>query len=175
MKQLSLPFNKEVIAPGIDVYDKVTYVIYDLSRPPYWVLATVEEAFAIARKEVKKEKDEITAKYLNEYLEKEWADISPANLKNQAYFGGGITRVSDVSGLGGEKNLFPPIVKVNPEYWNKKLPKSAIQFLIFWRLADTKRYTTQKEEYLKHNSQSYHLQRFLEALDINMFPELIDK
>ena len=90
--------------------------------------ALSEAAFATARVEAKKEKDEIAAKYVNEFVEKEWAAISPANLKNQAYFGGGITRVSDSSGFEGQENLFPPIVKVNPEYWNKNLPKSAISF-----------------------------------------------
>ena len=29
--------------------------------------------------------------------------------KNQAYFGGGITRVSDASGFDGQNNLFSPI------------------------------------------------------------------
>lgn len=83
----TIPFSKKTIAPGIDVYDEMTYVIYDPSRPPYWVPVTVEEAFAVAREEAKKEKDEISAKYLNEFLEKEWAAISPANLKSQAYYG----------------------------------------------------------------------------------------
>jgi len=37
---------------------------------------------------------------------------------------------SDSPGMEGQDNIFPPIVKVNPEYWNKILPKSAIQFIV---------------------------------------------
>lgn len=144
------PFKKETIVSGIDVYDGVTYVIYDPSRPPYWVPVTVEEAFAVAREEAKKEKDEIAAKYLNEYVEKEWAAILPGNLKNQAYFGGGITRVSDSPGFEGQNNLFPPIVKVNPEYWNKNLPKSAIQFIVLTMPMDKKYLQSEYENCKKH-------------------------
>ena len=174
------PFNKKTIAPGIDVYDNFTFVIYDPSRPPYWVPVTVEEAFAVAREEAKKEKDEIAAKYLNEFLEKEWTAISPANLKNPAYFGGGISRVTDSSGYGGEKNLFPPIVKVNPEYWNKNLPKSAIQFIVLTMSMDKKYMQSEYESCIKHQyyGQTCNLSRFFVSYDeedIKKLTQLIGK
>ena len=176
----TIPFNKKTIAPGIDVYDDVTYVIYDPSRPPYWVPVTVEEAFACAREETKKQKDEISAKYLNEFLEKEWAAISPANLKNQAYFGGGISRVSDASGFEGQKNLFPPIVKVNPEYWNKNLPKSAIQFITLTISMDKNYLQKEFDDCLKHKyyGETCNLERFLTSYnenDIKKLSQLIGK
>jgi hypothetical protein len=68
-----------------------------------------------------------------------------------------------------------PVVRLNPEYWNKNLPKSAIQILTFNRLTDTKRYTRDIAESLKYNSNGYNLNRFLEALDINLFTGLIEK
>jgi len=176
----TIPFKKETIAPGVDVYDKVTYVIYDPSRPPYWVPVSVEEAFEVAREEAKKEKDEIAAKYLNEFLEKEWAAISPVNLKNQAYFGGGISRVSDSSGFEGQNNLFPPIVKVNPEYWNKKLPKSAIQFIVLTISMDKKYLQKEFEWCIKHKyyGEPCNLERFLVSYDeedIKKLTQLIGK
>ncbi len=176
----TIPFKKETIAPGVDVYDNFTFVIYDPSRPPYWVPVTVEEAFAVAREEVKKEKDEITAKYLKEFVEKEWAAISPANLKNQAYFGGGITRVSDSSGLEGQDNLFPPIVKVNPEYWNKNLPKSAIQIITFTMSRDKKYMQSEYESCVKHKyyGETCNLERFYITYteeDIKKLTQLIGK
>jgi hypothetical protein len=163
----TIPFNKKTIAPGVDVYDNVTYVIYDPSRPPYWVPVMVEEALSVAREEAKKEKDEISAKYLNEFLEKEWAAISPANLKNQAYYGGGISHVSDSPGFGGEKNLFPPIVKVNPEYWNKNLPKSAIQFMVLTVSMDKKYLQSEYESCVKHKyyGETCNLPRFMVSYD----------
>ncbi len=174
------PFNKKTIAPGVDVYDNFTFVIYDPSRPPYWVPVTVEEAFAVAREEAKKEKDEIAAKYMNEFVEKEWAAISPANLKSQAYFGGGITRVSDASGFGDQKNLFPPIVKVNPEYWNKNLPKSAIQFIVLTMSMDKKYMQSEYESCVKHQyyGETCNLRRFFVSYDeedIKKLTQLIGK
>lgn len=174
------PFNKKTIAPGVDVYDNYTFVIYDPARPPYWVPVTVEEAFAVAREEAKKEKDEIAAKYLNEFREKEWAAISPDNLKNQAYFGGGISRVSDASGFGDQKDLFPPIVKVNPEYWNKNLPKSAIQFIVLTMSMDKKYMQSEYEYNLKHKyyGETCNLERFRITYteeDIKKLTQLIGK
>ncbi len=174
------PFNKKTIAPGVDVYDNFTFVIYDPARPPYWIPVTVEEAFAVAREEAKKEKDEIAAKYLNEFMEKEWAAISPANLQNQAYFGGGISRVSDSSGLEGQDNLFPPIVKVNPEYWNKNLPKSAIQFIVLTMSVDKKYMQSEYESCVKHQyyGETCNLRRFFVSYDeedIKKLAQLIGK
>lgn len=174
------PFNKKTIAPGVDVYDNFTFVIYDPARPPYWLPVTVEEAFAVARLEAKKEKDEIAAKYLNEFVEKEWAAISPANLKNQAYFGGGITRVSDSPGFEGQDNLFPPIVKVNPEYWNKNLPKSTIQFIVLTMSMDKKYMQSEYDWCVKHQyyGETCNLARFEVAYtedDIKKLTQLIGK
>ncbi|HCE57608.1 MAG TPA: hypothetical protein DER09_07285 [Prolixibacteraceae bacterium] len=176
----TIPFNKKTIAPGVDVYDNFTFVIYDPARPPYWVPVTVEEAFAVAREEAKKEKDEIAAKYLNEFLENEWAAISPANLKNQAYFGGGISRVSDSPGFEGQDNLFPPIVKVNPEYWNKNLPKSAIQFIVLTMSVDKKYMQSEYESCVKHQyyGETCNLRRFFVSYDeedIKKLTQLIGK
>jgi hypothetical protein len=176
----TIPFKKETIAPGIDVYDKVTYVIYDPSRPPYWVPVTVEEAFAVAREEAKKEKDEIAAQYNKQFLDNEWAAISPANLKNPAYFGGGISRVSDSSGMEGQDNIFPPIMKVNPEYWNKNLPKSAIQFIVLTVSMEKKYLQSEYESCVKHQyyGETCNLDRFLVSYDeedIKKLTQLIGK
>lgn len=174
------PFNRRTIAPGVDVYDDVTYVIYDPARPPYWVPVSVEEAFAVAREEAKKGNDQIAAKYLNEFVETEWAAISPTNLKNQAYFGGGITRVSDSSGIEGQDNLFPPIVKVNPEYWNKNLPKSAIQFIVLTMPMNKKYLQSEYESCVKHQyyGETCNLARFMVSYDeedIKKLTQLIGK
>ena len=171
----TIPFKKKTIAPGIDVYDDVTYVIYDPSRPPYWVPVTVEEAFAVAREEAKKEKDEIAAKYNNEFLDNEWAAISSTNLKRQAFFGGGISRVSDSSGFEGQDNLFPPIVKVNPEYWNKNLPKSAIQFIVLTVSMDKKYLQSEYESCVKHQyyGGTCNLGRFMVSYDEEDIKKLV--
>lgn len=176
----TIPFKKKTIAPGIDVYDDFTYVIYDSSRPPYWLPVTVEEAFACVREEAKKEKDEIAAKYTKEFLDKEWATFTSSDLKKPAYFGGGISRVSASSGFEGQNKLFPPIVKVNPEYWNKNVSKSAIQFITLTISMDKKYLQQEFEDCLKHQyyGETCNLNRFLVSYnedDIRKLTQLIGK
>lgn len=68
----------------------------------------------------------------------------------------------------GTDQTFPRIMKVNPLYWDKNLPKSAIQF-IYFRMVNNKPFLKSKtSEYLQKNSISYHLARFEESLDMTM-------
>ncbi|HNW54345.1 MAG TPA: hypothetical protein PKN21_08765 [Bacteroidales bacterium] len=106
-------------------------------------------------------------------LEAEYAQTSEAEREGWAYNN---TSDSRFPFLGITPLVGPqPVVRLNPEYWDKKLPRSAIQFLTFSRLADTRRYTKEKEQWLKNNAPGYSLNRFLEALDINALTPAIDK
>lgn len=125
----TVPLRKQTILPGIDVYDKERFVIYDPSRPDYWIPVTVNEAFAAARAFAEKETNEYALALNKQFLDQEWNDIPAEYRDKPAYFGGGISRVTYVNSLGGQDSIFPRIMKVNPAYWNKALPKSAIQFI----------------------------------------------
>lgn len=153
----TVPLNKETIEPGIDVYDSECWVLYDPSRPQYWISVTVEEAFTAAREEITSEKDEISRKYMLEMFDKEYKAMPDEDRNKPAYFGGNLSRVSSTSGYGGQDNLFPRIMKVNPDYFNKVLPRSAIQF-IWFRSSQNKQYMKQRmdecREYSKKGSGS---------------------
>ena len=69
----------------------------------------------------------------------------------------------------------PQIMKPNPAYWNRSLPKSAIQIMKFILPADKKYLQNASEERLKQNGIGYHEAKFEEVLDINLFASLIDK
>jgi len=66
------------------------------------------------------------------------------------------------------------VVKVNPEYWDKGLTKSAIQF-IYFRMINNKLYleSLTAEALKEDNSPSYQLYRFEESLDMNMVRSLV--
>ena len=68
-----------------------------------------------------------------------------------------------------------PIMRANPAYWNKSLPRSDIQILSFYYPADRDFLRKKKEERLKDNDGEYHISRFVESLDINTLVPLIDK
>jgi hypothetical protein len=174
----TVPLRKKTIMPGIDVYDGECFVIYDPSRPPYWIPVTVNEAMSCVREDMKNEKDPVAAGYMKDFVEKEFGEIPVSDRNKPAYFGGGVSRISSTPGISGQDSIFPFIMKVNPVYWNKNLPKSAIQ-LIYFRAVQNKKYLGNlKSEYLKGNSTSYHLVRFEESFgmeDIRRLPPLIGK
>ena len=159
------PLRKKTVAKGIDVYDGEWFVIYDPSRPPYWIPVTINEAFAAVREFAKNEKDEIAAKFQNEFIEKEWTEIPAEYRDKPAYFGGGISRVTHKPGYESQDSIFPLIVKVNPEYWNRELPRSAIQIINLHSIQNKEYLRKLKEEYLEKNSISYNALRFEEEFD----------
>jgi len=153
----TVALRKETIEPGIDVYDKECWVIYDPERPPYWIPVTVEEAFKAAREFSAKETNEIAAAYNKQFLDAEWEAIPEEDRQKPAYFGGGLSRVSSTPGYGGQDSIFPRIMKVNPEYFNRNLPKSAIQFMWFRAVQhklNMKKELDQCREYMKKGSGS---------------------
>ena len=125
------PLRKKTIDYGIDVYDRECFVIYDPSRPAYWIPVTVEEAFEAVREDLKNEKDPVAAQYLKEFIDKEYAEIPAADHNKRAYFGGNVSRISATPGYGGQDSIFPYIMKINPEYWDNSRPKSDIQIINF--------------------------------------------
>ncbi|MGE5419132.1 MAG: hypothetical protein ACM3UT_03055 [Chloroflexota bacterium] len=168
----TVPLDKKTLAPGIDLYDGEIFIIYDPSRPDYWVPVTVDEAFACAYEELKKESDELSAKMQKEFIDKEYAEIPVTYRNKPAYFGGGIARVTNNPGFAGQDNLFPRIMKVNPDYWNKDLPKSAIQIIYFRAVQNKENLRRLCDEYLSKNSISYHSVRFEESLEMDDFQRL---
>lgn len=132
------PLRKKNVDSGIDVYDGECWVIYDPSRPPYWLHVTVEEAFEAAREDLKYIEDPVAASFMRQFVENEYAEISEEDRDKPAYFGGNASRISSTHGLPGQDSIFPYIMKVNPLYWDNTLSKAAIQFISFRSVQDKK-------------------------------------
>ncbi|HEY3390418.1 MAG TPA: hypothetical protein VGK38_12640 [Prolixibacteraceae bacterium] len=162
----TIPVKKETIEPGIDVYDGECYVIYNPNRPDYWLPVTVKEAFDVVFAENKKMTDQIQREFMLTYLNPEWEAIPKEDWNKPATFSGMASRV-------GTDPSFPPIMKVNPLYWDKSLPKSAIQFINFRMINNRPFLKSNTAEYLQKNSISYHEARFEESLDLNFVKSLV--
>jgi len=166
-----LPGKKETLVPGVDVYADETVIVYNPERPDYWLPVTIKEIFEAWIEYYKygpyKYESEISLKM----LEEEFALFSEGERNQSAYHGGRgpapllnvDTEVNDVQ-----------VMKVNPEYWNKNIPRSAVQIISFNVLKDKARYRREAEEQLKNNDGTYQLTRFLEALDIKLLLPVID-
>ena len=165
----NIPLQKVTIVPGIDEYDGECYVIYNPNRPPYWVPVTVKEYFDAFIDGIKKTENKIARDFLLDLAEKAYAATPEEEFNKPAYYGGG-QPISVISSI----DQYPPIVRVNPEYWDINLPKSAIQF-IYFRMVNSKPYLESRtaEALKEDNSPSYQLYRFEESLDINMVRSLV--
>ena len=161
----TIPNKKETTEPGIDVYDGECYVVYKPDQPDYWLPVTVKEAFDVVFEENRKVTDQIQRDFVMKYLNEEWNAIPQEDWNKPATLSGMISRV-------GTNPDFPPIMKVNPAYWDKNRPKSDIQF-IYFRMVGNKAYLKQRvEESKKQRGNASGLCRFEESLDIDFVRSL---
>ena len=168
-----IPGEKEELGNGIDRYSSELIVVYNPERPPYYLPVKFRELAEWLIEYWKLHPDKIQSDMILEFLEAEYARFSETERDGWAYNNtyderSPFLKITPVPGP-------QPVVRLNPEYWNKKLPRSSIQILTFNRLTDTDRYSREKEEALKYNSGGYHIDRFLEAFDINSLVPAIDK
>ena len=123
------PFAKEM-APGVHVYkesaDGYFYhiIVFNPERPPYWLPVTLKELAEIHLDYYTSQKDE----FLLPQLMKEIAEFSEEELNAPAYFGHDTHYVLRANG----KNKGMQLMRFNPDYWDKSLPPSAIQFMTFY-------------------------------------------
>lgn len=124
---------KSEMAPGVHEFEaypggRKTIVVFNPERPPYWIPVTVKEItdaqLAYYSLFTKQELDRMV---LDE-LKKEIAGLSSEELAASAYSGHESNFVLKVNGRGQGLQ----IMKFNPDYWNRSLPKQAIQFITFW-------------------------------------------
>lgn len=93
-------------------------------------------------------------------LEKEFSSFSEAQKDGPAYFG----RPETIFRIGSEKNE-TPVMRPNPDYWNRKLPRSAIQFM--WLEIPPKEIVKSKmDDRWKRQDGYYYVSRLLYELDV---------
>lgn len=162
--------TKETLAPGLDRYNGQDIVIYNPDRPPYWLPVTVREAYSMFFDYWKLAPDKIQSETMVKLLENEYELFTEEEKDGYAYGSG-----KGVLAKIGTNTSSPQVMRVNPAYWNRNLPKSAIQFITF-TISENKKYLESvAAEYLKKNSISYHEAKFEAEFDVYSFVSLIDK
>ena len=164
--------NKETLGKGIDRYNGETVIIYNADRVPYWLPVTVREAFDLVIGFYRLDPNQAVVEAVGKILEAEYASFSESERDKYAYFS--VTNSRPISRIGNDPTG-DPIMRANPAYWNKSLPRSAIQILSFYYPADRDFLKKEKEERLKDNNGEYHISRFVDVLDINTLVQLIDR
>jgi hypothetical protein len=149
------------------VYGDECYVLYNPDRPPYWLPVTVKEAYDALRKTWEDHTDKVASASMLQFIEKEYAKIPESEINNPAYESG----IFPTSVINPE-NESPPLLRINPEYWDRSLPKSAIQF-IYFRSVPNKEYYRKLKEERKQKDSDYYLDYFLELFDMQNIRELL--
>ncbi|NVO21085.1 MAG: hypothetical protein HXX13_15390 [Bacteroidetes bacterium] len=155
-----MPGVKEEVVPGIDRYGN-NLVIYNPDRPAYWDQVTIREVFRLLFDYWKRVPDKATMEPMMEVFEAEYATYSESERDSFAYFGS----PESISRIGSAKNN-TPVMRSNPDYWNKKLPRSDIQFMVL-EIPPQKTLENEVKTLLEKQDGGYYVSRMLYELDID--------
>ncbi|MGE5498102.1 MAG: hypothetical protein ACM3Q2_08535 [Syntrophothermus sp.] len=168
------PGKKETVSRGVDVYDNNYIVIYNPDNPPYWVPVTIREAYTWIIDYWKLHPNPIESEFMLKMMEDEYAQVSESERNSYAYFGANPNiNGNQVAGFCTDttKN---PLVRINTEYWNKKLPRSAIQMITFDCPQDKKYLEREIESQQNYRTGDYYINSFLKVLDLAALQKIID-
>lgn len=163
-----LPDVKEEVCPGIDRYGD-NLIIFNPNQPEYWNHVTIREAFMLLIDYYKLLPDKIQVETIVPMLENEFSSFSETEKDAFAYFGS----QESVSRIGSQKNE-TPVMRPNPEYWNRKLPRSAIQFMRF-EIPPKEIVKKKMDERWERQDGYYYVSRLFYELDINSLVPAIQK
>lgn len=162
----TLPEKIKELAEGVVAYSTAIIVVAN-PKKPYWVPVTVGELFDLKIAVGK----EISAKegntYALDYILNDKAGFTPEQLLLPAYTG------DNISQIGYAINNMP-YVKINLDYFDKTLPRTAVQ-MITLRVDNEALY--EKNEYRFPNAEAIDGKRFFEftkALDGEKLRALLD-
>jgi len=146
---LVFPHIKD-IAPGVRFHyndaGKGELVFFNPSRPDYWVPVHLKE-IVDARLKYTAENEKAVYEMMKAQADK----LSEAELNGPAYYDN-----SDeyfLLGVSGHKNG-APIMRFNPDYWDRSLPRSAIQYftLDYFEVTDEVKWQKERESFYKKNN-----------------------
>lgn len=163
-----LPGVKEEVCPGIDRYGD-NLIVFNPERPEYWRQVNIREVFRLLMDYWQQVPDKIQVETMLPILENEFSNFSETEKDGFAYFG----NPESISRIGSAKNE-TPVMRPNADYWNRKLPRSAIQFMWF-EIPQKDEVKRKLEGNLRAEDGYYYVYRLLDELDVNTLLPAIEK
>jgi hypothetical protein len=138
------PFVRD-IAPGVKLYGGGNLIVFNPNQPPFWLPVTVREVTEM-KLAYYKQKETVLLPELKEEI----AKLTEEELKAPAFSGHDEFFVLNVHPESEDKTNENggQIMRFNPEYWDRTLPPSAIQFMTLYY---PERSVTETEEFFKYN------------------------
>lgn len=151
-------------APGVTLYGDGNLVVANPERPFYWLPVTVREVLGLKLALYKiRPQDKMVYDYVNtafQALSREILD-SPACLGSE-------DGILDVNG----NNQGPPIMRFNNAYWDKTLPKTAIQLMTMYYLPHNE---DAMLEHAANNGYPDYIQMVMDGINLPELISFIDK
>lgn len=153
------PLIKE-FAPGVRLYGDGNLIVFNPNQPEFWVPLTVREI--VNAKLTFYSKDD---KPLYDFIKPLIDKMTEEELNAPAYYGSddGILNVNG-------KNDGLQIMRFNKDYWNRSLPKTAIQFIRMWYRADD---AFDMNEYINNNGRPHYGQLLMKQLPLKELGSII--
>jgi hypothetical protein len=157
------------IAPGVSLYGDGNLIVFNPGRPPFWIPVTVREVA-----EIKLDYYKFREVFLLPVLKEEIARLSENEMNAIAFSGNEELFVLNVHPKSEDqgKEDGGQIMRFNPDYWDRTLPPSAIQFLT---LRDPGMDQAGMEEHFRDNGYPDYGQLIINSLNMNELAGLIMK
>lgn len=150
------------IAPGIRQYSDGNLVVFNPDRPEYWIPVTVKEVLEAKMNYWKIKPGD---KMVYDYFVKEYPKFTDEELSSWAYEGSE-DAIIDVTG----RKTGLQIMRFNPGYWDRGLPKSTVQFLTMYNKISSE---AEAEEFIRNNGHPNYPGMFMQKTDIKRLKELL--
>ncbi|HOW30551.1 MAG TPA: hypothetical protein PLP88_03225 [Bacteroidales bacterium] len=159
------PLVTKELAAGVTAYQSGIIIVSDPKRT-YWIPVKSGELFdqIIEYYKIVQEKDN-SYSYVIEAIEKEKGAFTTEQLNGPAYFTTG-----NISGVTAVENN-SPLVRFNPDYFDKSLPRTSIQLIAVHTL--TEAFYDNYECPSKHTAELRHCE-FVKQIDGNALKALLD-
>ena len=166
------PFVKDMTS-GVSLYGDGNLIVFNPERPDFWLPVTVRELAGMYLGYYTQLKDE----FMLPYLKKEIEDISEDEMNSPAFSGDDNRTILRFNGKGEGLQ----IMRFNPEYWDRSLPPSAIQFMTLY-YSEFGYSTNNKEEeeianreFISDNGHRNYPSEIKKTLPLKELPRLIAK
>jgi len=156
------PLVKE-IASGVRLYGDGNLIVFNPDRPDFWIPVTVRQVAEMKMEYLSLKKD-----MLLPYLKKEMAKLSDEELNAPAYHGNAELFVLNAN----SKKEGLQIMRFNPEYWDRSLQRSSIQYMTLWYPQLTE---VEMDEYFKNNLHPHYGQLLMNSIQLEELAGLINR
>ncbi len=161
------PTAYQTYAPGVTAYTNGTIILSNPNKP-YWTQLTIREYFALELKYQEEQAIKDENSLVLEYVKKDYAAFTQQELDMPAYVG---AQTNSSLILVTSHPTDRKWMKLNPDYFDKTLPRTAVQLMTIRTLQDA--ILLQQPQNYENTDYGFHF-RYAKQLDFKDMSKLLD-